>query len=1647
MKNTFYVTVNSFFVLFVLLSNVLHAQMYNYGTGSIGSNPTGFNTTGTFAGYSISGNDFSTTGNLTITLPANPGPNPTIYQFANFTVNTGHTVTFSGINAGPVIIRCTGTMTINGTINCAGGNGQNGATSNSGGFGGTGGGGGGRTGGTGAWQAAGANGNPFGGGAAGTGGAGRGGASSTTIASGGGGGSYGADGGGGWLGSGTQQTSTGLGSSRGIQYGDVNLTATLTQSGFTTNLLGGSGGGAGGGRSGGLTQWTGAGGGGGGGAIQITANTVTIGSQASAITVAGGNGGNNTTSAGAAGACGGGGSGGTINLQYFNYTNGLASNLVISGGLGGTNPISGQRSDGGNGGNGRLLLQQDVVLCTAPTTQATSFSYSNVTTSSTDITFNRGNGDGGVLVVARAGAAPQAPMGGTSYTANPIFGSGSTTAAGSFVVYNSNAAGPVTFNVSGLTPGTTYQFSVHEWNTTATCYLNPGLIGTVPIPVCLPPSTQASAASATPAVHSATLNWTPGSGTGGQLVVLRQATAVSGDPIQTTTYTDNSIFGSGTALGGGFVVHGSNGGSVNISNLIENTTYHYAIYSFNTSGPCYTLPALTGSFTTLNGPMSYVSSTNVQQTGNSPLGSTNQPILRFEVVGGPGTSPALTVGSITFNTTGTTNPANLTGARIYFTGSSTTFSTINPFGVQVNNPSGSHVVNGSQVLAPGSNYFWLVYDVSIGATTGNLMDAQITSVNTGSDQTPTVIAPAGTRTITSLMALSCGYTYSNFSATWTSNVGQSGTTVVASGAAAIDDQRWPSQNFTSGFTFEYNGVVYSTFGLHSKGYIWFGATNPSGLTAVPISTATAYDGAIAAFAFDMVAHSASTTTPQVTVRYTGSAPNRVCIIEWTAFRPWNNTGGICPGFGSPTDWNRYDIQLHLHENGGTNSNRIDIILRDMNGFCINANGASAQVGLRGTTNADFLNRAGTGNTGHTASSAGTLNTSVISHGANNYFNGNGGLRFTPTFQKPVVTPSPTATNTCPALDVVLSTTSPVTTKQWYNNNLPISGATGANYTANANGTHILLVTQDGCSKVSDPIVVTIQSCCQTVFGVDKIESCEPITWIDGITYTASNNTAQFNIVGGSINGCDSLVTLDFTLSFPTAGTATITSCEPITWIDGNTYTTSNNTATFNIIGGSEHGCDSLVTLNLTIVPNSEAPSSINSLYSLCVGGSTVLELVGGSLAPGTDWEWFQGSCGSTVIGTGTTLEVEPSANTTYYVRASAGNSCAPSTCQSITVNMPSATPNLSIDGDDATCYIYQNGWVHFYNASGRLIASVHSNGQNLGQVTASSLVAASPYTIGSCAEPTNSSFLNAAMARTFVITPEFQPTAPVSIRLYFLNSEFTDYQAHALTTTSNPNDDVLSIGDMNMTRVSGGNNDGDPTNNCGLGTQEFVLQTGSGTMSTLANFSNFANTAYIEFEVNGFSEFLPMDSDNSPLPVTLTQFNANCLDEQVRVNWTTASEFNASHYNLQNSRDGLNWQQLARIEAAGTTNQTTSYSVNDANFVGLSYYRLVQVDNDGQEEIFGPVSANCKVEFNLLSVKPNPASDNFMVNIQSNENQGNAAVELVDLSGRVILTQAAAIQVGSTQLNMDVKTIQPGAYIIRVKGDNDKFMPIRVVKL
>lgn len=98
-----------------------------------------------------------------------------------------------------------------------------------------------------------------------------------------------------------------------------------------------------------------------------------------------------------------------------------------------------------------------------------------------------------------------------------------------------------------------------------------------------------------------------------------------------------------------------------------------------------------------------------------------------------------------------------------------------------------------------------------------------------------------------------------------------------------------------------------------------------------------------------------------------------------------------------------------------------------------------------------------------------------------------------------------------------------------------------------------------------------------------IKSCGSYKWIDGITYNSSVDTVKHVISGGASNGCDSIIALKLTINQPTMSYDGITACKQYKWIDGKTYTASNNTATYTYPGAAYNGCDSIVKLSLGII--------------------------------------------------------------------------------------------------------------------------------------------------------------------------------------------------------------------------------------------------------------------------------------------------------------------------------------------------------------------------------------------------------------------------------------------------------------------------------
>ena len=129
----------------------------------------------------------------------------------------------------------------------------------------------------------------------------------------------------------------------------------------------------------------------------------------------------------------------------------------------------------------------------------------------------------------------------------------------------------------------------------------------------------------------------------------------------------------------------------------------------------------------------------------------------------------------------------------------------------------------------------------------------------------------------------------------------------------------------------------------------------------------------------------------------------------------------------------------------------------------------------------------------------------------------------------------------------------------------------------------------GCDD-TEILVLTIEN---STSNTTTVSVCDTYTWaIDGNTYTTSGT---YTDVSTNTAGCDHTETLNLTINYSTTSADNVGAhCDSYTWIDGVTYTASNNTATF--ISTNANGCDHTETLELTI--NSVIPSISQSGDSL-----------------------------------------------------------------------------------------------------------------------------------------------------------------------------------------------------------------------------------------------------------------------------------------------------------------------------------------------------------------------------------------------------------------------------------------------------------------
>lgn len=182
-------------------------------------------------------------------------------------------------------------------------------------------------------------------------------------------------------------------------------------------------------------------------------------------------------------------------------------------------------------------------------------------------------------------------------------------------------------------------------------------------------------------------------------------------------------------------------------------------------------------------------------------------------------------------------------------------------------------------------------------------------------------------------------------------------------------------------------------------------------------------------------------------------------------------------------------------------------------------------------------------------------------------------------------------------------------------------------------------------------------------------------------------------------------------------------------------------------------------------------------------------------------------------------------------------------------------------------------------------------------------------------------------------------------------------------------------------------------------------------------------------------------TNRNSFPVEWIGFDGHVTGKEVVLNWTTASELNNDHFEIERAADGVNFETIGILAGNGTTTEKMRYQFADLNpSLGTNYYRLKQVDFDGQfaySEILSFTVAPSNFRYNVF---PNPTTDFLKVSTTQDKI---VHIELLNLSGQVV--NVPQQQWDGFQWELSVGHLQPGTYLIRVETEDSHNAPQKVL--
>ncbi|MEO1514150.1 MAG: choice-of-anchor Q domain-containing protein [Bacteroidota bacterium] len=364
-----------------------------------------------------------------------------------------------------------------------------------------------------------------------------------------------------------------------------------------------------------------------------------------------------------------------------------------------------------------------------------------------------------------------------------------------------------------------------------------------------------------------------------------------------------------------------------------------------------------------------------------------------------------------------------------------------------------------------------------------------------------------------------------------------------------------------------------------------------------------------------------------------------------------------------------------------------------------------------------------------------------------------------------------------------------------------------------------------------------------------------------------------------------------------------------------------------------------------------------------------------------------------------------------------------------------------------------DGWTHYYTCDNpeRLVLSVFKDGQDVGTLGQDGFVVQT-VTLPSFGQAglnrSSADYLRGmngwmTFNRYWQVLNAKSVQQDLKVRFYFSDIDFEDIQK-ALDASGTPR--LTDATELRFFTVSGA----DPLSNNVIGSNGTYTPLEYNTEASTSEWTlgSYDGNTYAEFVVDQLSSGSAGSESLAPLPVEFKSFGATLVDQQkVRLEWVTASEVNNDYFLVERSHNGVDFFPLEVVPGQGNAQVESRYESWDFGPQnGANYYRLKQVDVDGQFSYSAVASVFLEGEDGKALVFPNPTNGPLSIQLPV-DLEGQLRMQLFDSYNRLVWEEILT-NFSAARMSRNFEHLQAGMYVLKLNAKRYRsFHPLVITQL